>query len=213
MFLGSRHALPRLFLGIRSQIPAAGLFTAGVHPMIRPWFRALARKVLPGQELQAARRGRRRGVCLHCEVLEDRVLMYAANFDQLQLLPPTPAGQRAIVSVVQGETVPGQMLVSYDVVRFAELNAAGLDQLLADLHAPTIWPTPAPSPPSPSQTQPESALPPSVPPPLNPFGGPSRPDGVTGRVGPDAPPIRHGDTDLPTRPVAPPESSAPPPGG
>ena len=45
--------------------------------------------------------------------------MYAANFEPLQLLPPNPAAGQAVVSVLQNQTAPG------------------LDQLLADLHAPT----------------------------------------------------------------------------
>src|SRR3954468_1632837 len=112
--------------------------------MIRPWFRALARKVLPGRPLQAApRRGRRRGVCLRCESLEERVVMYAANFQW----PEFPAGNSAIVWTGQSLATPGTSIGVPGAVSSVDVNGPGLDRLLTDLRTGATPPATVPTPP------------------------------------------------------------------
>lgn len=186
--------------------------------MLRPWIRALARKVLSGQQLQAAsRHGRRRGVRLRCELLEDRVLMYAPNFGPLEPLPTAPATNPALVSFTVTEFAPGNIsaAAAYDVVRSVNFDGPGLEQLLADLRSSsTATPTPSvPAPPPSFSYTPESGQPQNVPANLKTLGGAPRSDGETARTGVDVRTSRRGETDLPARPVTPTESYDRAPGG
>jgi RNA polymerase sigma factor (sigma-70 family) len=183
-----------------------------------PWIRELVRKILPGRQLQAAsRHGRRRGVCLRCEPLEDRVLMYAPNFEAISLLPAPPTGTPAIVSTATVNNGPSDVSAIYDVIRnisFNNFNGPGLEQLLQDIRE-----LPAPAPPVPSSSPsfnyaPESAQPPNAPANLKVLGGASRAEAEPARPGADVrttPP--RGETDLPARPVPQPESPGTTPGG
>src|SRR5262245_25344945 len=107
--------------------------------MMQPWLSALARKVLSGRQLQATpRRGCRRSVRLRCELLEDRVLMYAANFGQVEPMPPAPATSPAVFWWTQ--IAPSYTEEIQELVRSVQWNVPGLNQLLADLRWPAAPP-------------------------------------------------------------------------
>ncbi|HTK75349.1 MAG TPA: sigma-70 family RNA polymerase sigma factor [Gemmataceae bacterium] len=177
--------------------------------MLRPWWRTLTRKMLPRRDLPATPpSGRRRRVRLHCEMLEDRVLMYAPNLEHLQLLPSAPAGEQATFVIVHSQSEPDEIYVVYDGVRSGEYSGAGWDQLLADLRATT--PPSAQGPSSQFHQWPETPQLQNNPGNSKPPSGAPRPDGGAGRPGTDVPP--RGDRDLSARAV-PAQTTEPPAGG